>query len=584
MRIVARAGPGDMSALSGKGAAMKSRARNGVLIAGASGAAAVLGLAICGWMLEGRGLSDAVYQALQAFVLGDVYRSLETAGPGRWLLELARAGGAFMAFYAVALLLWANLRVWRIRMTARNRRDHLIVVGETPFADRLSETISGPDLKLNVVQLRDPLQPVTRSGRLIRLPFSGFDQFGLDSAGAESSRRLIIAMSDDGASVDLTLAAQGRYPELSILTRLQDGCLLQNLHHLPGGQLLRSFSEAEAAARDIVRRHPLFLLAEDYGHERMHALLVGDDDWVEALMAEIILSCRTLRFGRPALVLGVSDPQGLRQRFAIRYPELSMAADLSFIALEATTCCPLNDAPLEHVTAAYVAFEDSARSLATALSLRRQIGAWPTFDGPVFVRVINDGVMDRPVGGLNLPALTLVPFGTVGDINHAVCILSRATEDAEKKWHDAYLELEPDSEAAVRWEALSEGYRLSNRRAIAHAYAKLFDAGFDLRPWLARDDLRDEIPALAEGEELFRDEAELMRLSELEHERWNADRRLQGWRHGPKTIRKRRIHDGLVDFRDLPAAIQALDIKLIQTLNDMLPRKPEGVMRSRASI
>ena len=566
---------------------MTKQRRSTSAILGGLAAVAVVGLGTAGWKLQSAEPADALYRAIQAFVLSDGYRELGEVSPtARPLLEATRWLGAALAFYAVARLFWASLTARRVAYRARGWRGHIAVVGDTASADRLSETASGKTLKQRVVQLRTPEQRPDRVGRLIRLPFHGFDHDGLDEAGAMRARRLVIDLADDGAAVDLALSAQRRYPGLSILTRLKDGNLLRTLHDLPGGETLRAFSEAEAAAREVVRRHPLFLLARDRGHGRIHALLIGDDDWVEALLCEIILSSRTLTLEKPALTLAVAQPDGFRRQLSARYPELDQEATLNVVALDAATgTVPLEVAP-NAVTATYVAFADGGRSLSVALAVRRQALSGSGFDGPLFTRASGDQGLARPAAGAALSALEMIPFGSLTDVIHATGVLSETADRAERDWHEAYLRLNPTSDSSVPWDQLSEEYRLSNRRAVAHAYAKLHEAGFDLRPWLATAKPWDELPALAPGETLFRNEAELMRLAELEHERWNADRRLLGWRLGEsadepgKQDRLRKLHPCLIDFADLPPDLQRYDIELIRELDQTLPRKKGGPRRA----
>jgi hypothetical protein len=559
---------------------MTKQRRNTNAILGGLAVVAVVGLGTGGWMLQSAEPADALYRAIQAFVLSDGYRALGEVSPAaRPLLEVTRWLGAALAFYAVARLVWASLAARRVTHRARGWRGHIAVVGDTASADRLSETASGKTLKHRVVQLRSPEQRPDQIGRFIRLPFHGFDHDGLDEAGAMRARRLVIDLADDGAAVDLALSAQRRYPGLSILTRLKDGNLLRSLHDLPGGQTLRAFSEAEAAAREVVRRHPLFLLARDRGHGRIHALLIGDDDWVEALLSEIILSSRTLTLDKPALTVAVAQPDGFKRQLSARYPELDREAAVNVVAFDAATgTVPVEDGA-NPITATYVAFADGGRSLSVALAVRRQALSGSGLDGPLFTRTAGDQGLARPAAGVVLSAQDMIPFGSLTDVIHATGVLSEKADRAERDWHEAYLRLNPTSDASVPWDELSEEYRLSNRRAVAHAYAKLHEAGFDLRPWLATARPWDELPALAPGETLFRNEAELMRLAELEHERWNADRRLLGWRFGPEKDTKRKIQPYLIDFADLSPEIKRYDIELIRSLDQILPRKKGGLRR-----
>lgn len=560
---------------------MRSGRRTGALLVGVLGVTTVLGLGTWGWSQGGgHGVADALYKALQAFVLGEAYADL-AGNPARWALEVVRWVGTFMAFYAVVLLLWAALTSWRLTLRARTRRGHVLVAGAATFADRLSETASGGDLKLQVVQLRAPDQPQVARGRLIRLPRHGVGDDGLDEGGAGNARRLVIALHDDGAAVDLALAAQKRYPNLPIMARIDDGWLMRNLHDLPGGETLRAFSEAEAAAREIVRRHPLFLLADDRGQGRIHAALLGDHDWVEALLIEIILSSRVLKLAKPRLTLAVSDAEVLRRRFSARYPELDQEAELTFLTFDPAVLAfpdePSADAA--GLTAVYCAFEDGALSLKAALSLKRQARSWAGFSAPIFVRVCGDQGLERAVAGAALGALSIIPFGCMTDVIHAAGIVCETSDRAERAWHEAYLRLNPDSRAAVPWDRLNEDYRLSNRRAVGHVYAKLHEAGFDLRPWLATAKPWDELPSLAPGENLFRGETELMRLAELEHERWNADRRLLGWRYAPSKDEGLKHQPYLTDFAALSVEIQNYDVELVRSLDQILPRRPGGVRR-----
>jgi hypothetical protein len=544
-------------------------------------AVAVVGLGTWGWTLQSAEPADAVYRAIQAFVLSDGYRALGEASPAaRPLLEATRWLGAALAFYAVGRLFWASLTARRVAFRARGWRGHIAVVGDTASADRLSDTASGNTLKHRVVQLRGPEQRPDQFGRLIRLPFHGFDHDGLDEAGARRAWRLVIDLADDGEAVDLALSAQRRYPGLSILTRLKDGHLLRSLHDLPGGKTLRAFSEAEAAAREVVRRHPLFLLAQDRGHGRIHALVIGDDDWVEALLCEIILSSRTLTLEKPALTVAVAQPDVFKRKLSGRYPELDREAMVKVVAFDAATGTAPLEGGTDPITAAYVAYSDGGRSLAVALAVRRQALSGSGFDGPLFTRTSDYQGLVRPAAGAKLSSLDMIPFGSLTDVIHATGVLSETADRAERDWHEAYLRLNPTSDAAVPWDQLSEEYRLSNRRAVAHIYAKLHDAGFDLRPWLATAKPWDELPALAPGEALFGDEPELMRLAELEHERWNADRRLLGWRFGPTKDPVRKVQPYLIDFADLPPEIQRYDIELIRELDQILPRKKGGLRRA----
>ena len=549
-------------------------------------------LAFWGWKVspEYYSTGKAAYLAVQIFVLSDAYDAVKVDSP--WQLHVARWLGVVVFSWAVVSAVVRGFgRSWR-RYWARRKRKHVIVIGAVPFADALSDrAIAAKKKELACIQLRSPSDPEFSKGRLIRLPYNGLHS--LEEAGLAGARKIVIAANTDAEAIDLALAVQSRCKDrndIDIVTRLNDIGLGRSLNAVPGGEKLRIFSEAGAAAREVIRRHPPYLIAKDLGQKRIQALLVGDHGWVEAIMVEIILSACTLRYGKPVFKIFTRNSADFSLRLATRYPELSETADFTVSDANNTSDDPIEESQLESisrdglVTCTYCAFDDGAHSLAAAAALRKQALRLEELKAPIFVRLSGDIGLPRPDAGSELGEDALVPFGSMKDIIKATGILSPSAEKAEQDWHNAYLAMIPKHDkgkAANRpWEELDEEYRIANRRAVAHIYAKLFEAGFDLRPWLAWANVWEELPCLARGEILFRDEMERARLAELEHVRWNAERRTQGWVYGPVRLNPRKIHDCLVPFSDLPPKIQSHDYEFIEDLGAKLRNVERGIKRN----
>jgi len=350
---------------------------------------------------------------------------------------------------------------------------------------------------------------------------------------------------------------------------------------------LQAFADPDLAAREIVRRHPPFLLARDYGQSRIHALLIGDPDWLEAIMDEIILSACTLTYGRPAFTFVCENSAPLAARLRQRYPEIDLAAELNVLTTalgEGITPGPEAFASLP-VTAVYVAMTDRAGGLSTALTFVEAARQVLRFAAPIFVLASEGLELPRPVAGSALSALTLVPFGISEDLALAAGVMSQEADLAEKDYQAAYRDFAPpDGEANKPWSELKEEYRISNRRAVAHIYAKLFEAGFDLRSWMARNDVWAKLPELATGEPLWRDEAEYRRLAELEHERWIADRRLSGWSYGAVRDNARKLHPDIKPFDALTEVVQGYDMRFIDLLAKILKSTDDGMTRYESRI
>jgi hypothetical protein len=188
---------------------------------------------------------------------------------------------------------------------------------------------------------------------------------------------------------------------------------------------------------------------------------------------------------------------------------------------------------------------------------------------PVFVLTDGQGFAD-PDPGSALSPLQFVPIGGQKHMVHA-CSLDTDRSTLAETFHQTYRSFAPSNgEAGKPWRELKEEFRISNRRAVAHIPAKLFEAGFDLRGWMGKNDIWTQLPALAEGEHLFETPAQREALAVLEHDRWMADRRLSGWRYDPDRDDARRLHPYLVAFAALSEDIQGYDRQFIDLLARIL--------------
>lgn len=523
-------------------------------------------------------LLDAAYRALKSVEMGEPYDDIGEKGLSNIWLEASRFIGVAVSFAAVFLFVWAALGKQMITHQARSRRKHVIIAGTSAFADRLGESLEG-----HVVHLCSSALEPRMEGRRIRLPYAHWRADMLEDAGSKQARKLLIAPDTDDAAIDLALQAQKHHPTLTTYVRLKDYGLAQRIHRLPGAERLRAFADSGVAAREIVRRHPPFLLAQDLGHKHFHALLIGEPDWIEALMAEILASACTLTYGRPAFTIVCDAPGDFEARLVQRYPELRAAADLRFRLAGPMTHLPASEGGIEHpaITAVYIVLGEDADVLSAALTFADHAARDQHFAAPIFVLSRNPNGIEEPPPGAVLAPLQLVPFGSPKAINRALGLLADEADRAERDYHQAYLRFAPDGgEASKPWDELKEEYRISNARSVAHIHAKLFEAGFDLRGWMRDNpDIWTALPALETDQRLWRDAAELTRLAELEHERWIVDRRLNGWSYGPKRDNVRKLHPDIKPFDQLSPEIQRYDYAFIEQLAEILGTRAGGLRR-----
>lgn len=541
-------------------------------------------LAVIGWVDISRyqplAFTDLVFRSLKSFEAGGAYDDVGTRYKGEIFLEIARYLGVIVAFSSVGLFVTTQVSDRLIRFTVRLKKRHIILVGRSHFAEVLSAAF-----RSDVVHLTSAEIPPHQSGFLTRLPLRADHLHALSDVAAGKASSLVFAPDGDDGAIGLAMSAVNRFPGQEVYVRVADPWLAQRLHKVDGAERLRAFSEAGMAAREISRRHPLFLLARDLNQTCIHALLAGDHAWSEALMCEIVADCVTLTFGKPVISFICDNASAFEQRLKMRYPELDQSVDFHFYEAGQLTRVQAFDDTLERigavapVTAVYITQQERGDVLTTSLTFLEQACKASNFQAPVFVLSDNAQGLSRPAPGAALTPLQLVPFGAAEDFVHALGIGRNDVHQAERQYHEEYLRIAVSpSEAAVPWTQLKEEYRVSNARAVGHIYAKLFEAGFNLRDWMAGHNIWTELPALKTGERLWRNAAERTRLAELEHLRWMMDRRLNGWSQGPRDA-LRKFHPDLIPFEVLSEDVRNNDYAFIDLLDRLLERLPDGMSR-----
>jgi hypothetical protein len=119
--------------------------------------------------------------------------------------------------------------------------------------------------------------------------------------------------------------------------------------------------------------------------------------------------------------------------------------------------------------------------------------------------------------------------------------------------YNHHREAEGKKNEVVAYDNLSEDMINSNRDAAADIPLKLLSIGYGIRKW--RED--GPVPSIKFSKK------QVAELACLEHERWNRERLLQGWKYGPKRDRENKISPYLVEFSKLPTDIQMYDIQTV---------------------
>ncbi|HEY1749923.1 MAG TPA: RyR domain-containing protein [Caulobacteraceae bacterium] len=536
-------------------------------------AVATVALGTWGWLAQHKPLDESLYRALALFEINnDSYSTGQ--GLADWHFRIGRwtgAGAVISGLLAAAALLHEHLATALARWT----RQAVVVIGAGPMALGAFETARRRGR--SALWLGAPaFGSASLGGIALQWPAGSRPRAVADHV--RGAGHVLVTGADDAEALALARAARTGAPEAFITVLMTDARLAEDAAGTLNDARTRVLATGAVAARALHHGHPPFQIAHAAGQARIHALLVGFGAMGQAVFQDLVVNCRTTGLTPPRLTVIDPKASALEGVLRVRAPELDACAEAAFIDGEiGGRAVRPGPAALGAVlaaggpiTCAYICLADDAAALSAASMLQSLFRALDLGHPPIFVRLRAAGAL--AVGALadgaaasgreGLDALT--PFGDAQDVLEASEFLSDQPDAAARAYHEAYraslapaLRDDPANRAAFGWERLDETYRQANRDAVAHIPAKLASAGIDPARWQGAPGL----PRLGPGERLYHGPADLERLAELEHERWNAQRRMDGWRRtdAPKKDEPRRLHPSLKAYAALTDEVKEYD-------------------------
>lgn len=324
-----------------------------------------------------------------------------------------------------------------------------------------------------------------------------------------------------------------------------------------------TFAIASTAARALLLRWPLHEGFDRAFEQIPHLVVAGRDAPADALIAQAL---RLMHYGgeRPWLTLVSDDPAAYRSALLAAYPSVNGIARLRFAepALSFEPTAP-------PVTGVFVCLKPATTALAVAERLRDAIRTGQSVSPPIQVEI---GAAE-PGGTIDDWDGQIRPFSYRRVACCPTVLLDERDDDLAQIVHDHYrdtiaaLGRDPDQAPAGRpWEQLDESYRRASRQQADHLWAKLA--------------LCDTVARPEEQVESFRfTPLEAERLAEIEHNRWAADRYLDGWTHGPIRDNQRRHHPQLVPYAELSGPMKDLDRFAVRLTPVLLARFGRAMAR-----
>lgn len=523
----------------------------------------------------------------------------------------AKGWAKVMHVLLTASLGWAALRVymsavglrWDTFAARRLARRHVVIVAGRSLAtapmaaDGAAATLPNKselamDLALALVEQQavvlalpgaDParMQRLWRAGVTVLSHDLGMPAV-LEAAGAARAT-MLLAMRDAYAD-NIVLARAALSPALGNAA-LRCNCMIEPLAMKRRIRLedylepetiarVRTFNESELIARRILRDHPpdAPVATRPRG---VHLLLVGLGSVGQAILVQLARMGHYRSGLRPKVTVVDQHVKARWREVREAHPAL---VDWVQVETEETRIEDVGQPELERwmrderpVTMVYVCTKNEIANLRIARLLLAHLGVRPAAEGEPAPRVV---ALD-PLGGS-----VLGDFASYGSHEGRFHLFSpaRAGHDGAPSALAAGLLTELDDERAILlhqdycrlddaecqrtpgrkrgdanrpWEGLAETYRDANRASADHLDVKLRAVGRVLAP-----------KGSAAAAELTAQELEV--LARMEHDRWCAERALDGWRLGPERDNAHKLHPNMVPYEQLAEKIRQLDRDNVQ--------------------
>lgn len=510
---------------------------------------------------------DALYASLSSFGLNASYTNLDLSlgqyDKVRPLLQISRWSGVIVGFSAVFGALWGLLHAYVSRIRAWTGNFPIVLIGDSDLLLPALQIAKG-----NVRTLRLGAKEIVSDIKSISLPIIG-DTETFVKAHIRTASKILVVANSDSSTLSLARMAQKHAQDAQITAIVNNESVIEAAQTLSDPRI-RLLSTSKLVARALHRDNPPFLIAKENGQKNIHALFVGFGEIGEAIARDLIVNCQTIDLGMPHIT--IVDPLAKIRESALRIAIPEFNKTCVFTALEGGFDVDLEPPPLlkkgsPEFTCVYICLPSDDVALASLGHLSHWLRANGHNSPKIFVRLRDDNLMVAQVANI-------IEFGALGNLARESEFLADEPDKGARAYHTAYLKQlklsqghNPNNVTAVPWEELAQTYRSANRTAIAHVPAKLASAGIDSSIWLG---IR-ELPKLPEGMSLYmHGDGMKDKLGRLEHERWNAERRLNGWKYGKTKNEALKTHPALVEYDELTEEIQSFDLELVEMIAQMV--------------
>jgi len=452
-------------------------------------------------------------------------------------------------------------------------RDHAVVIGSGDEPEQIARQLKEAGYSVAIVATpRDDVE----AGRLARLGvvISGDARTvdTLEDARIYRARALFVLAGDDSSGVATVAAANvicrrrrdRNAPGLQVVLALAR----PDLRSLVSGQIvsaardngveLRLYVRETNIARALFTRFPPDWGLPTGAHD-LHLAIVG----VGTMGGELLTQAIRVSAPEPGkrLIVTLIDREAERIVEALRVdrPGIDQCCELRVLSVDVRTHRIMPDdvnawfGTAPPATSIYVCCGDDDANLAMAVGIRKAYSHRGQLSPPLFVYQRRGPALVNALphlGGLTFDAFRVIPFGDRNEGFEPWYLLNEEIDRLAEISHATYLAtLPPERRGAPAqkpWAELPETFRLATRARADHMLHKMRRLG-----WHASLLPSTVAPTVSPQR--------LEHLSELEHERWSRERRLDGWTYAVKRDDELKHHPSLVPYDQLDEPTKDLD-------------------------
>jgi len=571
------------------------------------------------------GALEAAYRTVGALSMSDFYVPKNDGA-----LNIARFAGLALPLIGLLFAFWGQLGRSLAQGLHQLSAHHIVIAGSGPAAIHLAldcrnKRSAGRDSVVLIASgLPDEMAWSLRRSGVYLIEAMGADRRTLLLARADRAAHVVAFEDDDTLNLQIEAAMRGligkaaRNPPIAVHVGTRAPMLLREARAMRSTEQeqldarnrarppkqreslaidAKPFSLDEIAARRLIQAQAVDMLdnAAALKHERLHLVVFGFDLAAQALVSRAFMSLWSARFAPPRVTVLAPDPAEAEDDFRARHREAMAhpalwAADIAFEAFNLVRG-HVDRRLLEGVqarrgpaSAVIVSAGADPDNIRLSLALKRACNEGPFWPAPIYMKEASrsefsaiyargDETDERDAylfafGALQTTATRRdVIQGWLDQgaaIAHARYVLQQEKESAALDFKDL--------QAASRgWGDVIETYRTANRAVADAAMVKMWDAGFAPAP--------DKTRQASNGLLVMTDHL-VEEMARREHDRWMAERLMNGWRPGDVRHNALLVHNKLVGWDALSEIDKENDrVQVRAALDIARMMSPNGLMK-----